>query len=197
MNRKQLLIVFVLVAIALGVIIVLLATGGTTPEAATDDAQGDVIVGEGESPPEDTELADIVDASITGDEGDLTLEVTMATEIPEKLAGQGMDWKWEVFEGGAPTWIISANLDVGANATVFSPATGATFTSIDDRLPGELTIEGSTLRIVLDTTEIDGFPSDFTWKLTTKLDGAKGEPGSATADDSAPDLGFGEFPPPQ
>lgn len=197
MNRKQLLIVFALVAVALGVIIVLLATGGTTPEAASEDAQGDVIVAEGENPPEDTQLADIVDASITGDGEQLTLEVTMATEIPEKLPGQGMDWKWELFEGGAPTWIISANLDLGANATVFSPATGATFTSIDDRLPGELEIDGSTLRITLDTSGMDGFPSQFTWKLSSKLDGAKGEPGSATADDSAPDLGFGEFPPPQ
>ena len=194
MNRKQLLIVSIIVAIVLAVIIVLLVTGGATPVDSTEDASGDVVVSEGENPPEDVELADIVDASVAEEGGQIVLEATMAAAIPEDLGSLGMDWKWEIFEGGAVEWIVSANLDVGQNATVFNPESGNTFSTIDDRLPGELTIEGSTIRVALDPGEIEGFPSDFTWKLTTKLDGAKGEAGSATADDFAPDLGFGEFP---
>jgi hypothetical protein len=197
MSRKQLLIVFIIVAIVLAVIIVLLVTGGATPVNSTEDATGDVVVSEGDSPPEEVELADIVDASVVDEGGQIVLEATMATEVPDDLGGQGMDWKWEISEGGAVTWIVSANLDVGENATVFSPSTGTTFSTIDDRLPGELTIEGSTIRVALDVAEIDGFPTDFTWKLTTKLDGAKGDAGSATADDFAPDRGFGEFPLPE
>jgi len=194
MNRKQLLIVFVIVAIVLAVIIVLLATGGSTPENSTEDARDDVVISEGDNPPEDPSLADIVDASVTDEGGQIVFEATVATEIPDDLGSLGLDWKWELYEGGATTWIVSANLDVGENATVFSPSSGTSYSTIDDRLPGEITIEGATLRLALDTTEIDGFPSDFTWKLTTKLDGAKGEAGSATADDFAPDRGFGEFP---
>ena len=194
MNRKQLLIVFIIVAIVLAAIIVLLVTGGATPEGSTEDASGDVVVSEGDSPPEDVELADIVDAQVTEEGDQIVFEATMATEVPDDLGTNGMDWKWEVFEGGAVTWIVSANLDVGENATVFSPESGTTFSTIDDGLPGELSIEGPTIRLALETAEIEGFPTDFTWKLTTKLDGAKGEAGSATADDFAPDRGFGEFP---
>lgn len=194
MNRKQLLIVFVIVAVVLAVIIVLLVTGGATPEGSTEDASGDVVVSEGDNPPEDIELADIVDAQVTEESGQFVFEATMATEVPDDLGTNGMDWKWEVSEGGAVTWIVSANLDVGENATVFSTESGTTFSTIDDGLPGELTIEGATVRLALDPAEIEGFPSTFTWQLTTKLDGAKGEAGSATADDFAPDRGFGEFP---
>ena len=197
MSRKQLLIVFIIVAIVLAAIIVLLVTGGTVPENSTEDATGDVVVSEGESPPENTELADIVDARVTDEGGQLVFEATMAAPIPEDLGTQGLDWKWELYEGGATSWIVSANLDVGENATVFSPESGTTFSTIDDGLPGELTLESDTIRIALDTAEIENFPTEFTWKLTTKLDGAKGEAGSATADDFAPDRGFGEFPLPE
>ena len=82
MNRKQLLIVSIIVAIVLAVIVVLLVTGGAAPENSTEDATGDVVVSEGDSPPEDVALADIVDASVSEEGGQIVLEATMATSIP-------------------------------------------------------------------------------------------------------------------
>jgi hypothetical protein len=197
-NPRQLLIVFVLVGLALGVIILLLVTGGA-PQGGFDksDLADDVVVEGQEDPPTELQLADVLEADVRQDGTGVAFEATMATEIPERLKdGSGMQWRWEVIEGGKTTWILSANLDLGPNASLVSQTTNYGASTIDGKLPGRLAIDGNKIFIRLEPAAFAGFPGSFNWTLTTSLDADKSESSSALARDSAPDTGIGQYPPP-
>jgi hypothetical protein len=193
-----LIVVFSFVGLALAVIIILLVTGGPPGDGGFNprDPSSDVVVEGERNPPPDLSLADIARADVRPDGDGIIFEATMATAIPDQLKEGGLEWRWEVIEGGTPTWIVSANLDLGPNATVLSQRTDYGASTIDGLLPGTVVVEGSTITIRIERPAIASFPSSFNWTLTTSLDADRTEARSALAKDSAPDGGPGEFPPP-
>ncbi|MEA2434855.1 MAG: hypothetical protein QOG54_2312 [Actinomycetota bacterium] len=197
MNQKQLLVVFVVVGLALAFIVVLLVTGGA-PSGGFDpaDAKDDVTVDGTDNPPDNPTLADVVSADIVADGTGLIFEATMSAPIPEKIEGSGLDWRWEVIEGGATTWIVSASVDDDASAAILNQRTNYGASTSDNTLPGKLTVAGNTISIRLEQAAISGLPTSFNWTLATSLDGDRTEAESAVAHDSAPDTGIGQYPPP-
>jgi hypothetical protein len=196
-SNKQLAIVAGAVAAVLGIIILLLITGGPPAGELAKDPTGDVVVSEGETRPSTTALADIRSARVYLEASQIVFEVQADHEIPKNLKDETMSWRWEILEGGSETWIVSANISVGrpiASITAAQRNYGAS--TIDDTLPGIIDWTGDKLFVRLNAPEIEGFPTDFTWRLESSLDGDRADPGSAVASDTAPDSGLGEYPPP-
>jgi hypothetical protein len=173
--------------------VVLLVSGGAEPPSNFDDPTGDVSVAEGSKPPDDTALADIVKADVVRDGDDLVFQATMNADVPQRVKGGAMSWRWDVFVNGTSEWIVSANLDIGPNASLTSTQTNYGSSTFDKTLPGDLDIDGRTLTVTFRPGEVDGFPDDFTWSLGTSLDGAQGDAESALATDTAPDQGQGKL----
>lgn len=197
MNNKQLAIVATAVAAVLGVIIVLLVTGGPPEGELAKDPAGDVSVSEGDSPPQEHSLADIRSARVYFHASQIVFEAEMAVAIPEDLESERMSWRWEILEGGSETWIVSANVGGGEPvASVLHPQTGYGASTNDDTFPGGIDWTGKTLYVRLNAAGIENFPAMFTWRLEASLDGDRRDPRSAVASDTAPDSGLGEYPPP-
>ena len=188
MSRTTIAIIAVLVFVGAG--IALLATGGGSSEARATDDRGDVSVGDGKNGPKDTSLADIDAAEISKDGSEIVLEADMVSDIPRKLPDQALSWRWEIYEAGQMTWIVSANVDLGPNVSVLATQKNYSSSTVDDRLPGDIEVEGSTMTVRLRTDEIEGFPSSFDWLIKTSLDGSRIEARSAIASDQVPDEGF-------
>lgn len=188
MSRSWIAIVAVLVMVGAG--IALLVTGGGSSAARATDDRGDVSVGEGKNEPKDTSLADLDSAEIRKDGSSILLEVDMVSEIPRRLPDQALAWRWEIYEAGQMTWIVSANVDLGPNASVLATQKDYSFSTVDDRLPGDIEVDGSRLTVTLRADEIDGFPSSFDWLVKTSLDGSRIQARSAIATDQVPDEGF-------
>lgn len=206
MKRKQLAIVFAIVAAALAVVIVLLVTGGppqTAPPAQDggvaepNDPVGDVTLTPGGDAPAGTDLADIIAAHVYKSSGELTFEVRLGRGVPRRLRGRGLDLRWEVVESGQTTWLVTANFDVGPTASLLTQIEGSNYGSstFDDSFPGGITVEGDRVIVTLRPGELPGdappFPDAFTWVLFSSLDGSPGDPASALAQDRAPDAGEG------
>jgi hypothetical protein len=194
MDRRRLAIVAAVVVAAVAAIVVLLVTGEAEPVRTFEDRAGDAMFEEGENGPTDVTLADIRAAEVRSEDGQVVFEATLAGPIPNKLPDGALDLRWEVYEDGDSTFLITANLDVGPVASIIGEKNGYGASTLDEKLPGMLAIEGDTLTIRLDTAEIPDFPSEFGWLLHTSLDGDQGDPKSARAEDRAPDDGFGEYP---
>jgi hypothetical protein len=88
------------------------------------------------------------------------------------------------------TWLVSANVDLGPNVSVVATQAGYQASTVDETLPGEISLDGRTLTVRLTQTEIKGLPTDFDWLLKTSLDGDRTKPTSGLAQDTAPDSGF-------
>jgi hypothetical protein len=179
----------VLVAVA----IVLLVSGGAEAPSTFDDASGDVSIGNGTNPPKNPDLADVVSADVRREGDALVFHARMDRAIPKRVENGSLTWRWDVYENGTGTWILSADLDLGANASLASTQTDYGSGTIDDTLPGDIEVEGDSLTITVRPAEVDGFPSDFTWTLGTSLDGDRGNPTSAQASDAVPDQGRGRL----
>ena len=193
MERRRLYVVLGVVIAAVAAVVVLLMTGSPEPVRTFEDPGGDAVVGEGDNPPSDTTLADIKTAEVREEDGNVVFEVKLGAPIPEELAGFGL--RWEIHEEGDSTFLITANLDVGPNASILGERTKYGASTLEDRFPGGLEVVGDSIVIRLDPGEIPKFPDEFAWLLKTSLDGDQGDPGSARAEDQAPDSGLGEYPP--
>lgn len=187
MNKNLLVAIGIVGSIAVIVLILLMGGGG----GGTGDGRGDVQVSGGETAPDDPNLADIVDASVRRDGGALVFEATLGTAIPKRIPDGSLTLRWDVAEGETDTWIVSADLNLGPTAAVTSHRSDYGASTIDDTLPGSVEINGDTLRVTVQPGEIDGFPTDFTWRLSTALDADRTDTASATATDTAPDSGAG------
>ena len=175
----------------IAIVVLILATGGP-PGTASGDQSGDVKVNEGAAPPQDTTLADVVGATVRRQGNDLVFEATLGQEIPDKIPNGSLELRWDVSEGGDDTWIVSANLNLGPTAAITSQKTSYGASTIDDSLPGSIEVDGDTLRVTVRAAEVDGFPTQFTWRLTTSLDADRADAASAIATDTAPDSGQGQ-----
>jgi hypothetical protein len=185
------------VIVVIGGIVLLLASGDPSGDLGSPsefaDASGDVDVAEGPEPPPETELADIVDADVRTSGASVVFRAEMARDIPQRVKGGSMSWRWDIYEGDTGTWILSANLDTGPTAFLTSTQTNYGSSTFDDTLPGRLELDGNTLTITLRPDEVKRWPDDFQWTLGTELDGAQGNPRSALAKDAVPDQGRGEL----
>jgi hypothetical protein len=185
-----------LLALVAGIVI-LLASGGPIDSddngsvAEAGEPTGDVVVGEGQEPPSDTAVADILEAEVRRRPSSLLFRARMADRIPPRVKGGGMSWRWDIYEAGVGTWILSANLDIGPVTSLTSTQSNYGSSTFDDSFPGTMTVEGHQLKIVLRPKGLEDWPDDFEWSLGTQLDGAQGNPRSALATDTFPDEGRG------
>lgn len=194
MDRQRLYVVIAVVLVAIGSVVVLLFTGEAQPQQTFDDPGGDAIVEEGDNPPIDLTLADVKSAEVR-DDGEIVFEAQLGGPIPKRLTDGALGLRWEVYEGGDSTFLITANLDVGPNAYIVAEQNsdfgGST---LDETFPGSIEVVDDTISIRVDAEEVPGFPTEFGWLLKTSLDGDQGDAESARAEDRAPDQGFGEYP---
>ena len=149
-----------------------------------EDPSGDVVVTE--PAPDDPELADIASVSVTRDDDRLVFEAEMVEEIPTELPGS-LDFRWDIRENGKGTWLVSAVVNVAPAAALVSQSGDEAFSTIDGTLPGEVSIEGRKLQVILDAAEVEGFPTDFSWRLGTRLVSDRSDSAAGTAEDNAPD----------
>ena len=197
MSTRQLAVASALVALVIAGLVVLLVTGGSPPGEAAKDPAGDVELEEGADPPSDTSLADVERARVRLHASQIVFEAEMAAPIPRSLKGQTMEWRWEIFEGGTETWLVSAHISVGEPvAALTAQQSNYASSTIDDRMPGGIDYRGNTIFVRLDQPGVKRFPTEFTWRLTTTLDANRSDPASAVATDTAPATGLGEYPPP-
>lgn len=197
MTPRQLAVVSVLVALVIGGLVLLLVTGGPPPGVDAADPAGDVEVTDGQDAPADADLADVRRARVYLRASQIVFEAKMAAEVPRSIKGQTMEWRWEIFEEGTETWLVSAHISVGEPvAALTAQRTDYATSTIDGRLPGGIDHQGDTLFVRLNPAELTRFPERFTWRLTTTLDANREDPSSAVARDTAPASGLGEYPPP-
>lgn len=194
MDRRRIYVVLGVVIAAVASVVVLLLTGEAGPVRTFDDPAGDTNLGEGENAPPDATLADIRSAEVREEDGQVVFEAKLGTTIPDELPEGSFGLRWEVHEEGDSTFLITANLDVGPNASILSERTDYGGGTLDESFPGSLEVVGETMTIRLDADEVPQFPDEFAWLLKTSLDGDQGDPQSARAEDQAPDSGFGQYP---
>ena len=188
--NKTLLVALGIVATIVAIVAVL-AAGGDPPTAA-GDGSSDVSLGEGENPPGDSSLADITEASVRRSGGEVVFEVSMARPIPGKGSDDSLSFRWDLTVNGKDVWLVTADTGTGPVAAISSLESNFGASTIDDTLPGSISVEGERLTVTIKVAEIDGFPADFGWKLTATLDGDRADPASAVVTDTAPDGGPGE-----
>lgn len=194
MDRKRLYIVLAVVLVAVASVVVLLFTGEAEPVRTFEDPGGDALVAEGDNPPADVTLADIKSAEVLEEDGEIVFRAQLGGPIPDKLSDGAFGIRWEVYEDDDNTFLITASLDVGPNASLVGVRTGGGGSTLDESFPGSLEIDGDTIAIRLRPGDVPQFPDRFAWLLQTSLDGDQGDPQSARAEDRAPDQGFGEYP---
>jgi hypothetical protein len=189
MSTRTLAVFGVVLAVVVAVIALLVTGGGGGINSDNDDG-GDVSVSKGPAAPRDTNVADISRVEVTSEEGEVTFEAEMASDIPQRVKGGSLAWRWELYEEGQMTWLVTANVDLEPNASLVATQRNYFSGTVDDTLPGSINIEGSTLRIQVQANKVKGFPEKFEWLLKTSLDASRTKENSAVAEDLAPDSGY-------
>lgn len=189
--NKTWVVAIVIVGIIAAAIFVLAAGG---PSGSSADKKADVSLGEGANPPGDTTGADIVQATARlEDNGDVVFEVTMAEPI-DQATREGLTFRWDITENGEDTWMVSADFKTRPTVSIRSLRSDYGASTIDDTLPGDISVDGSKLVVTIRGREIDGWPAAFEWLVTATLDADPTDPASAVATDSAPDSGREALP---
>ncbi|HEV3471932.1 MAG TPA: hypothetical protein VG408_01830 [Actinomycetota bacterium] len=174
------------------IVVVVLATGGVDRGTGAGDQTADVQVDAGADPPRDVTAADIAEATVTTDGDEVVFVAEMATEIPERIPGGSLEFRWDVIEDGDDTWIVSASVGGRPVAALTAPDSGYGSSTIDNTMPGTVEVAGTTLTVSFDRSQVDGFPQTFEWRLETTLDANRADPQSGIARDRAPDSGNGK-----
>lgn len=188
MNRSLFVALGVLGAIV--VVVLILATGGAGP-AGSADASDDVTVSEGQDAPAEVGPADIEEATVTRDGDAFVFVARMATDIPRRVRNGSLEFRWDIAENGTDTWIVSAAANVSVTAALTSQRSSYGSSTIDDTMRGSVEVDGNMVTVRVDAARVEGFPTDFQWRLQTTLDANRTDPRSATATDRAPDSGIG------
>jgi hypothetical protein len=189
-NKTWLVAITIVGVIAAAIFV--LASGG--PSGGSADKTADVALGAGDNPPGDTTGADIVEATARQEEsGEIIFEVTMARAV-EEATRKGLSFRWDITENGEGAWMVSADFKTGSTVSLKSLRTDYGASTIDDTLPGDISVEGSKLVVTIRGGEIEGWPDAFEWLVTSTLDADEADPASAVATDSAPDSGPGALP---
>ena len=194
MDRKRLYVVLAVVLVAVASVVVLLFTGEAEPVRSFEDPGGDALVEEGKNPPTDVTLADVTAAEVREEDGEIVFEVKLGGTVPDKVADGAFGLRWEVYEEGESTFLVTLNLDIGPNAYIVGERTDFGASTLDESFPGSLEVAGDTISIRVRPDDVPKFPDEFGWLVQTSLDGDQSDPQSARAEDRAPDQGLGEYP---
>ena len=192
MNRRPLAIAVAIVGSVVILLVILLVTGGGAGDSGGPDTDGDAIVDQGPSAPTRPAAADIQEAGVAGDDGELTFTARMGADVPA-LEDGSLEWRWEIEEGGQQTWLLTGNVALDPTAHLIATQKDYSSSTIDETLPGDIAIDGDLVTVTLRVDELDGFPTIFRWRLLTTLDASRSQARSATAHDQAPDEGSYEF----
>lgn len=176
------------IAALIVVVAVILATGGGG--VSPTDPEGDPVV-EGEGAPRDPSAVDIAASSVTV-EGDEVVFVAEMFKPLENGPRDRLDFRWDVSEAGTNTWMVSAEVNGRAVASLTSLQGTYGSSTIDGTMPGSVSVEGDVLTIRVRASEVPEFPRTFDWILTTTLDADPRDPASGVARDTAPDGGVGK-----
>lgn len=193
MNKQVALIIAIIVA-AVAAVVYLLTTGGTAPISEIEDGTADLEVVEGPNAPEETALADIVNAEVVSNGNEIVFRARFAEALPEKIRGQELELRWDLSQDGQETWLVSASIDpLEPSAAIVSNVSDYGAGTFDHTLPGDLEVAGDTLTVRLRPEGIPQFPTTFDWVLESSLDADLGEPTSGRVEDRAPDQGYGQY----
>ena len=182
-SRKRLGIAIAIVAVVVLAVIFIVSSGGS---GAGADPTGDVTLERGPKAPKDQALADVVNAAVSRDGDRLVFEAELAMEPPRTLPNGSLELRWDISEDGEASWIVTASITVDLTAAVTAQATGYSATTINDTMPGEVSLDGKRVLVSIDPGRIDGFPDAFEWQLSSTLDADLGDPGSGVARDVSP-----------
>ena len=147
------------------------------------------MITKGPKPPKQPGVVDVTAASVRFDDSTTIFEASVGRKVPDSFPSAGASFRWELSEAGTLTWIVTANVGIDATASMAATQLEHRSSTIDDSLPGQLEIEGRTIRIEVDTDRLEGFPGSFAWRLETELDGDRTKAPSALAKDVVPDEG--------
>lgn len=191
--KKVLVALVVVGAILIGGSFVLRGSDPRGPREAIQE-EGGLSSSEPVSPaPGSSGLASLRSAEVRAEGSTIVFEAHGRRAIPRALQDGSMSWRWEIRHGSRVLWILSASLDVGPNASLFNPATDVGVGTIDGSFPGAVERDGDSLVVRLRPDELESFPRQFEWVLTTTLD-EKGIPGSTPTKDRVPEQGSLRFP---
>ncbi len=195
MNRRQLAIAFGAVVLVLAGIVVLLATGGAEPVTRFAEDPPEAGGKAARGTPDPADVADIDFAEVRAEGDQIVFEARLGMKIPKRIKPGSLDLRWEVYEEGENTWLVTANLDVGPNASVVGLVNDFGGSTVLDSFPGDHEVNGDTWIIRIDPTELPDFPEEFSWRLETTYDRIAGAANTAVVKDQAPKEGFGDFVP--
>ena len=188
MNRgRSALVLVTIVGLIAGAVWLFASASG--PGGSSEDRSGDVVVGKGPKAPKEPAVADLRSASVEIADGTAVFEARVEGDIPDSFEDEAIEFRWEITEDDRMTWIVSASLSIEPTASVVATQFDYRSSTIDRSMPGELVVEGMTVRLTLEISEIERFPEAFAWTLESQLDGDRSKAGSAEAGDVIPDEG--------
>ena len=191
MKRGSVVALGVVVGVVAVLIWVLVTGGGGSGSVSSsaNDEERDVELTNGPTPPKDVSFVDIRSSSVSVAGENVVFEVKLAGEIPNKLGKGNATWRWDIEEEATVTWIVQASVNVEKTASILATQVDFSGSSIAGDLPGEFTIEGDTVRIVLERDRLDDFPTSFSWALRSEVDGDLAVTESSLGSDRLPDDG--------
>lgn len=178
-----------------GVVVVLLVTGG---QNAPPEIAGDLIYLEGKARPRRQQgalvasIADVTHAEVRRDADSVVFAAQTAAGLPQPLKISALQFRWDLTTKEGLMWTVTAMVQKTTEATVFSSQAFGVAT-VDETLPGSVTVHDNTIEVRVDVTQIPDFPTAFEWSLTTTLRAFRHEVDSPRVEDRYPDDGTEHF----
>ncbi|MGH2747191.1 MAG: hypothetical protein ACRDKB_04645 [Actinomycetota bacterium] len=133
--------------------------------------------------------ADIVSADIVSADGELVFETALGADLPIRLHPAALELRWELSGDDGSRWTLSAVLSRDLEVALVSDSGYGTGT-VDDSLPGHVSVSENTIAIGLRVEEVPSFPRGFQWRLSSLLRAFADEPDPPRVEDQMPDEGF-------
>lgn len=181
-----------------GLVLLVLNLGGPNAPA---EGRGDLTYIQGEADPNRPQqgqlvasVADVTDAQVKREDDQLVFMAEVATGLPQPLKISALEFRWDLAGDDGSTWTVAATIDKTNQATVFSTE-GFGAGTVDDTLPGGVSVEGDVIEVRINTEEIPDFPTTFDWSLSTNLRAFRHETDSPRVQDTFPDESSLNFEP--
>jgi hypothetical protein len=197
LNRKRTLIVIGLAGLVSIGIVILLVTGSEPTPLVADGRDARYVEGKSYAGSGDGRLAasiaDLKNASLARDGSEVVFNATVFAPIPARLEGAALEFRWDLTGPDGRTWIVTGLIDKHTDASVQDASGGFGAGTVDGTLRGRLTTNGQTVELRFDASSIDGFPSEFDWKLSSTLVAFRNHSDSPRVEDSYPNEGVVRF----